>query len=77
MSPGKATPEQVLTAVQIELALIVKRLIACRNRICRDSATYPDDLVAACRVPAAREPLDGLIPRGGRTETRPRGTGPP
>ena len=33
MSPGRATPEQVLTAVQVELALIVKRLIACRNRI--------------------------------------------
>ncbi len=42
MSPGRATPEQVLTAVQVELALIVKRLIACRNRIYRDTGAYPD-----------------------------------
>ena len=47
MSPGRATPEQVLTAVQVELALIVKRLIACRNRIYRDTGAYPDDLGAA------------------------------
>jgi hypothetical protein len=44
VSPGRATPEQVLTAVQVELALIVKRLIACRNRIYRDTGAYPDDL---------------------------------
>jgi hypothetical protein len=47
VSPGRATPEQVLTAVQVELALIVKRLIACRNRIYRDTGAYPDDLGAA------------------------------
>jgi len=49
VSPGKATPEQVLTAVQVELALIVKRPIACRNRLYRDTGTYPDDLGAALR----------------------------
>jgi hypothetical protein len=36
-------------AVKVGLALIVKRLIVCRNRICRDTGTYPDDLVAALR----------------------------
>jgi hypothetical protein len=47
VSPGRATPEQVLTAVQVERALIVTRLIACRNRICRDNGAYPGDLGAA------------------------------
>ena len=47
MSPGSATPKQVLTAAQVELALLVKRLIACRNRIYRDTGAYPDDLGAA------------------------------
>jgi hypothetical protein len=47
VSLGKATPEQVLSAAQVELALIVKRLIACRNRIYRDTGTYLDDLGAA------------------------------
>jgi hypothetical protein len=27
----------------------VKRLIVCRNRFCRDTGTYPDDLVATLR----------------------------
>ena len=33
--------------MRVELALLVKRLIACRNRIYRETATYPDDLGAA------------------------------
>jgi hypothetical protein len=40
VSPGSATPEHVLTAVQVELALLVKRLISCRNRIYRQTGTY-------------------------------------
>ena len=43
----KATPEQVLAAAQRDLALIIKRLIACRNRLYRETGTYPDDLGAA------------------------------
>ena len=60
MSPGRATPEQVLTAAQVELALLVKRLIACRNRICRDTGTYPDDpgsKTEIAPVPVPREPV--------------------
>jgi hypothetical protein len=63
VSPGKATPEQVLTAVQVELALLVKRLIACRNRIYRETGTYPDDLGAALQRAEflLRDILPGLI----------------
>jgi len=43
----KATPDQVLAAAQRELALIIKRLVICRNRIYKDTGTYPDDLGAA------------------------------
>jgi hypothetical protein len=39
VSLGRATPEQVLTAVRVELALVVKRLIACRNRFYRETGT--------------------------------------
>ena len=72
MSPGRATPEQVLTAVQVELALIVKRLIACRNRICRETGSYPDDLGAALRRAGflLHDILAGLItPAAANTET--------
>ena len=71
MNPGRATPEQVLTAVQVELALIVKRLIACRNRICRDTGAYPDDLGAALQRAdfLLHHILAGLItPAPARTE---------
>jgi hypothetical protein len=71
VSPGRATPEQVLTAVQVELALLVKRLIACRNRICRDTGAYPDDLGAALQRPdfLLHHILAGLItPAPARTE---------
>ena len=71
MSPGRATPEQVLTAVQVELALIVKRLIACRNRICRETGSYPDDLGAALQRAEflLHDILAGLItPAPARTE---------
>jgi hypothetical protein len=71
VSPGRATPEQVLTAVQVELALIVKRLIACRNRIYRDTGAYPDDLGAALQRAdfLLHHILAGLItPAPARTE---------
>jgi hypothetical protein len=72
VSPGKATPEQVLTAVQVDLARIVKRLIACRNRIYRDTGTYPDDLGAAFQRTEflLHDILAGLIaPAAAKTET--------
>jgi hypothetical protein len=47
VSVPKATPDQVLAAAQRELALIVKRLIACRNRLYRETGAFPDDLGAA------------------------------
>ena len=47
MSWGKATPEQVLAAARIELSKTVRRLIACQNRLYRDTGSYPDDLGAA------------------------------
>jgi hypothetical protein len=74
VSPGKATPEQVLTAVQVELALLVKRLIACRNRIYRDTGTYPDDLGAALQRAQflLHDVLAGLItPPAAQTGTAP------
>jgi hypothetical protein len=47
MSLNKPTPERILAAVQVELTVIVKRLIACRNLLYRQTGTYPDDLGAA------------------------------
>jgi hypothetical protein len=44
---NKATPEQILAAVERELSLALKRLIGCRNRVYRETATFPDDLGAA------------------------------
>ena len=79
MSPGRATPEQVLTAVQVELALIVKRLIACRNRIYRDTGTYPDDLGAALQRAEflLHDILAGLItPAAAKTQEPAPGPGP-
>jgi hypothetical protein len=72
VSHGKATPEQLLTAVQVELSLIVKRLIACRNRFYRETGTYPDDLGAALQRAEflLRDILAGLItPAAANTET--------
>ena len=73
MSPGRATPEQVLTAVQVELALIVKRLIACRNRIYRETGTYPDDLGAALQRAEflLHDILAGLITPAAKTGNAP------
>ena len=74
MSPGRAAPEQVLTAAQVELALLVKRLIACRNRIYRDTGTYPDDLGAALQRAdfLLHDILAGLItPAPAKTGTAP------
>ena len=75
MSLGRATPEQVLTAVQVERALLVKRLIACRNRICRETGSYPDDLGAALQRAGflLHDILAGLItPAPAKTGTAPR-----
>jgi hypothetical protein len=47
VSSGKATPEQVLAAVKVELKLLRRRLIACRNGLYRETGTFPDDLGAA------------------------------
>jgi hypothetical protein len=47
MSSNRATPEQVLAAVKIELSLTLKRLIACQNRLYRETGSYPDELAAA------------------------------
>ena len=47
MSSGKATHEQVLAAVKVELVLLRKRLIACRDGLYRETGTFPDDLAAA------------------------------
>jgi hypothetical protein len=44
---NKATPDQILAAVQGELTLVLRRLIACRNRLYRETGTYPDDWGAA------------------------------
>jgi hypothetical protein len=44
---NKAAPEQILAAAERELSLAVKRLIGCRNRVYRETATFPDDLGAA------------------------------
>jgi len=59
----KATPEQVLAAAQRELALIIKRLIACRNRLYRETGNYPDDLGAAIHRTEflLRDLLAGLV----------------
>ena len=71
MKPGSATPQQVLTAVQVERVLMVKHRIACRNRICRDTGAYPDDLGAALQRAdfLLHHILAGLItPAPARTE---------
>jgi hypothetical protein len=48
---NRATPEQILTAAERELSLALKRLIGCRNRLYRETGTFPDDLGAAiCRL---------------------------
>jgi len=47
MSLPKATPEQVLAAVKIELSQTVNRLIACQIRLYRQTGTYPDELAVA------------------------------
>ena len=47
MRLNKATPEQILAAAERELSLALKRLVGCRNRVYRETGTYPDDLGAA------------------------------
>ena len=78
MSLGRATSEQVLTTVQVELALIVKLLIACRNRICRETGSYPDEPGAALQRAGflLHDILTGMITRSGEDRNRP-GSGPP
>jgi len=41
------SPERILAAAQRELSLALQRLIACRNRLYRETGTYPEDLGAA------------------------------
>ena len=47
MSLTRTTPEKVLAAAKIELSLALKPLIACQNRLYRETGSYPDDLAAA------------------------------
>jgi hypothetical protein len=44
---NQATPAQILTAAERELSLALKRLVGCRNRLYRETDTFPDDLGAA------------------------------
>ena len=47
MRLNQATPAQILTAAERELSLALKRLIGYRNRVYRETDTFPDDLGAA------------------------------
>ena len=44
MRLNQATPAQILVAAERELSL---RLVGCRNRVYRETGTFPDDLGAA------------------------------
>src|ERR1700730_10633731 len=44
---NQATPEQILAVAERELSLALKRLVVCRNRLYRETDTFPDDLGAA------------------------------
>src|SRR6202163_46242 len=44
---NQATPAQILAAAERELSLALKRLVGCRNRLYRETDTFPDDLGAA------------------------------
>jgi hypothetical protein len=44
---NQATHEQILAVAERELSLALKRLIGCRNRVYRETGTFPDDLGAA------------------------------
>lgn len=60
MSLHKATSEQVLAAAKIELSKTMKRLVACQNRLYRETGSYPDDLGAASQ--RLEFLLHGIIP---------------
>ena len=47
MRLNQATPAQILAVAERELSLALKRLIGCRNRVYRETGTFPDDLGAA------------------------------
>ena len=47
MRLNQATPAQILAAAERELSLALKRLVGCRNRLYRETDTFPDDLGAA------------------------------
>ena len=47
MRLNQVTPEQILVAAERELSLALKRLVGCRNRVYRETGTFPDDLGAA------------------------------
>jgi hypothetical protein len=46
----KATPEPLLAAAKVELPRILKRLIACQNRLYRETGTYPEVLSCLGRL---------------------------
>ena len=47
MRLNQATPAQILAAAERELSLALQRLVGCRNRLYRETDTFPDDLGAA------------------------------
>jgi hypothetical protein len=63
ISFNRTTPGQILAAAERELTLALQRLIACRNRLYRETGTYPDDLGAAiCRLDfLLRDIMAGLV----------------
>jgi hypothetical protein len=68
------SPERILAAARRELSLALQRLIACRNRLYRETGTYPDDLGAAIfRLDVVLHHLmSGLVsPAEARAEAKP------
>jgi hypothetical protein len=78
ISSNRATPGQILAAAERELTLALPRLIACRNRLYRETGTYPDDLGAAIfRLDfLLRDIMAGLVsPADVKAESAKRGRG--
>jgi hypothetical protein len=47
VSLNKPNPERILAAANVELDVIRKCLVACQNRLYRETGTYPEELGAA------------------------------
>jgi hypothetical protein len=47
VSLNKPTTERILAAANVELHVIRKSLMACQNRLYRETGTYPTELGAA------------------------------